>query len=355
MRSFLRALALSLLLSALSGCALPYYWQAIGGQIGILRKREPIVEVLADPTQGERVKQALQDAEAMRRFAVVELHLPDNDSYTSYVALDRPYVVWNVIATAEFSTEPERWCFPFAGCVAYRGYFDRAAAERFQARLAARGLDTYSGGSAAYSTLGYFEDPVLSTMLVGGDEYVAGILFHELAHQKIYVKGDTELSEAFAVTVEEYGVERWLRTHADAAAVQRFLDKVERRERFAELVTRQRNRLRALYAEPLEDGVKRERKAEAFAAMRREYAALKRQWNGVTDYDGWFSDAINNATLVAIATYRGWVPGLRWRLETVGLDAFFADVERLAGLDEAERQRWLEAWSRRRSAPGGLT
>jgi predicted aminopeptidase len=355
MRSSLRALALLLFASACSGCALPYYWQAIGGQIGILRKREPIAEVLADSAPDAETKALLRSVEAMRRFAIDDLHLPDNDSYTAYTALDRPYVVWNVIATEEFSTEPERWCFPFAGCVAYRGYFDRANAERFEGRLKAQGLDTYSGGSVAYSTLGYFDDPVLSTMLVGGQEYVAGVLFHELAHQKVYIKGDTELSEAFATTIEEYGVERWLRTHADEAAVRRFLGRVTRRAQFAELVARQQARLRDIYAEPVDADTMRERKNEAFAEMRREYAELKAQWNDLGDYDGWFSDAMNNATLVAIATYRGWVPALRWRLERVGLDAFFADIERLAELDDSERLRWLEAWREQRSAPGGLT
>ena len=354
MRFFLRALALSLVASASSGCAMPYYWQAIGGQIGILRHREPIAEVLADPNQDPKVKDSLRSVEEMRRFAVDVLHLPDNDSYTTYVALNRPYVVWNVVAAGEFSVEPQRWCFPFAGCVAYRGYFDRADAERFQHRLDREGLDTYSGGSTAYSTLGHFADPVLSTMLLGGDEYIAGTLFHELAHQKVYIKGDTELSEAFATTVEEYGVERWLETHADHAAMQRYLDAVTRREQFAALVSRQQVRLEAVYAEPIDDAAKREAKAAAFATMRAEYAALKLQWNGIDDYDGWFSASMNNAVLVAIATYRGWVPALRWRLENVGLEAFFSDLERIAGLDEPERRRWLEAWQDRRSAPGGL-
>ena len=188
-----------------AGCAAPYYWQAIGGQLELLRKREPIEDVVADPAADPTLKTTLTRIAAMRRFAVDELGLPSNDSYTTYVALDRPYVVWNVVATREFSVDPQRWCFPFAGCVAYRGYFDQPKAERFAPKLAADGLDTHSGGSTAYSTLGYFDDPVLSTMVNGGEQYVASLLFHELAHQKLYVKDDSEFSEAFAMVVEEFG------------------------------------------------------------------------------------------------------------------------------------------------------
>ena len=185
---FGRAISLCALASTTAGCAAPYYWQAIGGQLELLRKREPIEEVIADPAVDPKLKTTLTRIATMRRFAVDELGLPSNDSYTTYVALDRPYVVWNVVATDEFSVDPQRWCFPFAGCVAYRGYFDKAAADRFAAKLAADGLDVQSGGSTAYSTLGYFDDPVLSTMVNGGEQYVASLLFHELAHQQLYVK-----------------------------------------------------------------------------------------------------------------------------------------------------------------------
>jgi predicted aminopeptidase len=165
-----RTISLCALAATTTGCAAPYYWQAIGGQLELLRKREPIEEVIADESADPQLKATLARIDTMRRFAVDELLLPRNDSYTSYVALDRPYVVWNVVAAQEFSVDPERWCFPFAGCVAYRGYFDKAAADRYAAKLAADGLDVYGGGSTAYSTLGYFDDPVLSTMVAGGEQ-----------------------------------------------------------------------------------------------------------------------------------------------------------------------------------------
>ncbi len=280
----------------------------------------------------------------IRRFAVDELGLPDNDSYTTYVALDRPYVVWNVVAAGEFSIAPKRWCFPFTGCVAYRGFFARADAQRFEARLQRDGLDTYSGGSTAYSTLGYFADPVLSTMIGSGEQYVASLLFHELAHQKLYIKDDSEFSEAFATTIEEYGTERWLRARASATALDTYNRRLRHRRDFAALVAAQQARLKAIYARADPPDVMRMEKAQAFDALRADYAALKAQWGGSSEYDAWFAGPINNATLAAVATYRRWVPGLRAHLEAVGLDQFYADTAALAKVSAAERTARLTAW-----------
>jgi predicted aminopeptidase len=331
-----------------TGCAAPYYWQAIGGQLELLRKREPIDEVIADPQTDPRLKDTLMRITAMRQFAVDELLLPRNDSYTSYVALDRPYVVWNVVATQEFSTDPQRWCFPFAGCVAYRGYFDKEAADRFAAKLALDGLDVHSGGSTAYSTLGYFDDPVLSTMVNGGDQYVASLLFHELAHQKLYVKSDSEFSEAFAMVVEELGTERWLTQHGVPADLERYRVRRERRAQFGELIAKQQRRLRAIYTSGAAAAELRAEKERAFATLRAEYEALKAaSWEGNTDYDAWFAQPLNNATLASVATYTRWLPALRGRLHEVGLAQFYADAAALAELDAGPREQELLAWDAR--------
>lgn len=337
-----------------SGCGLPYYWQAVSGQIGLLRQRTPIDTALADANLDAEVKRRLSAVSDIRQFAVDRLQLPDNDSYTSYVDLDRSYVVWNVIAAEEFSVDPMRWCFPFAGCVAYRGYFDRAAAESYQARLAARGLDTYSGGASAYSTLGYFADPVLSTMLEGGDEYVAALLFHELAHQRLYIKDDSEFNEAFASTIEEFGMELWLRETQAAADLDRYRARLARRTEFGALVARQQSRLREIYAGNGDEERMRAAKTAAFALMRDEYEELKRRWDGASEYDDWFEQSMNNATLAAVATYRQWLPALKQRLAAVGLSEFYTDAERLADLSSAERQAWLTAWASGESTPGSL-
>jgi predicted aminopeptidase len=342
-----RAISLCVLAAMTAGCAAPYYWQAIGGQLELLRKREPIEEVIADPHADPALKNTLTRVTDMRRFAVEELGLPSNDSYTSYVELDRPYVVWNVVATNEFSVDPQRWCFPFAGCVAYRGYFDKAAADRFAADLATEGLDVHSGGSTAYSTLGYFADPVLSTMVNGGDQYVASLLFHELAHQKLYVKSDSDFSEAFAMVVEELGTERWLTQHATPTELERYRLRRQRREQFGELISVQQARLRAIYASGAPAARLRAEKEGAFATLRAEYGAVKAHWQGNTDYDAWFAQPLNNATLASVATYTRWLPALRGRLQEVGLAAFYADAAALAELRSAERQQELLAWDAR--------
>jgi predicted aminopeptidase len=340
-----RVIGLCVLVAATGGCAAPYYWQAIGGQIELLRKREPIEALVADPVVDPALKATLSRIAALRRFAVDELELPDNDSYTTYVALDRTYVVWNVVATEEFSVDPERWCFPFAGCVAYRGYFDRAAAERFAAELASRGLDTYSGGSSAYSTLGYFADPVLSTMVAGGEQYVASSLFHELAHQKLYIKNDSELSEAFAMIVEEHGTELWLTRNATREERERERERRERRAQFGTLIANQQARLRAIYASGAPPEELRAAKRRAFDELRQEYAGVKAQWRGSTDYDAWFLQPLNNATLASVATYTRWLPALRARLRDVGLTRFYADVAELADLSAEQREQRLLAWT----------
>lgn len=341
---WLRFLGLMAVCLIVQSCAMPFYWQAAAGQLELLRKRTPIERVLADPDQDEHVKATLSRVPEIRRFAEEKLHLPRNKSYTTYVDLGRPYVVWNVIATDEFSVNPKRWCYPFTGCVAYRGFFNRASAERFREALERDGLDTFLGGATAYSTLGYFADPILNTMVVGGEQHVASILFHELAHQVVYVKGDSALSEAFATAVEEYGTELWLEQQGDAEALERYRRKIRYRLEFSALVGRQQDRLRAVFSDDLPPDEMRVRKAHAYEQMREEYEALKAAWDGATDYDRWFAQPLNNAALASIATYRRWLPTLKARLEQVGPDAFYADMIELAEMSGIGRELVLESW-----------
>jgi predicted aminopeptidase len=346
MKGKLALAALIVALGMLSSCSLPFYLQAAGGQLELLRKRVPIDEILADPSRPGDLKQRLSDVLEIRTFAAEELQLPDNGSYRTYADLGRPYVVWNVVAADEFSTEPRRWCFPFAGCVSYRGFFDRAKAESFADRLRADGLDVYAGGSTAYSTLGYFADPVLNTMLADSTVEFAALLFHELAHQKVYVKSDSELSEAFASTIEEFGTRRWLEQRGDADGLAAYESRLRERGAFAELVAAQQQRLTQIYAGEASVADKRAAKMQAFEQLRREYAAAKDSGRLSSAYDAWFSQPLNNATLAAVATYRQWLPALHWRLQTVGLTAFYEEVETLAALDVEPRSARLEEWQR---------
>jgi len=345
MRSSLPLLISVLLPTLLTACALPYYTQAVRGQVGLLRERVPIPEAIADPAVSAATRERLRLATEIRRFAVGRIGLPGNESYTSFVALERDFVVWNVIAAEEFSVEPMTWCFPVAGCVAYRGYFDRARAEEFAAKLEARGLDTFIGGSVAYSTLGYFADPVLDTMLGADETEIAAILFHELAHQRIYVRGDTELSESFATAVERYAVEAWLESRHASAELLAYRDRLDRHAAFSELIARQRSRLAEIFAAGSSDDELRIAKAEAYAAMRRDYETLRQSWGNATDFDGWFAGEFNNARLVALTSYQRWVPGLHHRLDVLGPGAFYLEVGELVDLDPEQRDQRLEAWN----------
>ena len=342
-----------LLFLALSGCALPYYWQAARGQASLLRQREPIEELLASPALETTTREQLALVAGLRRFAVTELALPDNDSYTSFVDLDRDFVVFNVVAAPEFSIEPVTWCFPIAGCVSYRGYFDRERAVKFESRLRERGFDTFLGGATAYSTLGYFADPVLDTMLRRGDTEIAATLFHELAHQRLYIKDDTELSESLATAVEQYGVERWLVSRGDDGGLAAYRASLERRGEFAGLVARYREALAGAFAAGADPAAMRRAKSEIYDRMRREYASLRQAWGGHTDFDGWFGDGLNNATLVALSSYQRWVPGLRRELDRQGPEAFFMAMSDLVELDSDERRAVLESWNQE-SVAGAL-
>jgi predicted aminopeptidase len=334
----LRLAALLFAPFALSGC---YLLQAATGQMEIVAKRKPIDSLIASPTTPEPLRKRLEFVSDARAFSINELGLPDNNSYRSYADLDRPYVVWNVFATDEFSVEPRRWCFPIAGCVVYRGYFDQERAETYARHLRFSGHDASVGGVAAYSTLGHFDDPILNTMLVWNDVQLAGTLFHELAHQVLYVAGDSEFNESFATVVEEAGLERWLTAHGRIQEMRSWYTQRERGEQFIGLLLVTRERLRNLYAKQLPADVTRERKQAEFGRLKFEYTQLKAKWNGYAGYDRWFDRALNNAHLVSAATYHGCLPQLRELLKSQDGDfqKFYANARVIAeGSKEARRK-----------------
>jgi predicted aminopeptidase len=258
-----------------TGCAsVGYVAQAARGQLGVLRARKPIAKLLAAPDTPPALRARLEQVAAIRDYASRELHLPDNASYRSYADLGRPYVVWNVVAAPEFSLAPREWCFPVAGCVAYRGYFREAAARNFAAGLASHGDDVAVFGVAAYSTLGKFADPVLNTMTAYGPIDLAGLIFHELAHQKLYVAGDSAFNEAFATTVEEQGVARWAAANATPAALAAWHARRERGQDLTRIIDRSRARLREIYRSTASDEEKRQRRAAEFAVLATDVRAL---------------------------------------------------------------------------------
>ena len=315
--------------------------QAAGGQMQIVSKREPIKDVISRPATPDKLRARLEYVSAARDFASRELGLPDNDSYRSYADLGRPYVVWNVFATDEFSVEPRRWCFPIAGCVVYRGYFKEESAQDYARGIRSRGGDAMVGGVAAYSTLGHFRDPILNTMMGWSDAQLAATLFHELAHQVVYVPGDSEFNEAFATTVEEAGLERWLTERGRTQEMQAWRKQRERQQQFVDLLLGAREKLKDLYASKLPVDEMRSRKAQIFGQLKFDYTQLRVQWGGFAGYDWWFDRALGNAHLVSAATYHGCVPGFQRLLASVNgeLPRFYEEAERIAKLGSEERTK----------------
>jgi len=332
----------------LAGCSAGYYLQAVTGHLRIMQQRRPVSEVLAEPDVPVEVRKRLRTAMEALEFAHDRLGLPDNGSYRQYVDLRREFAVWNVVAAPEFSLQPLRWCFPVAGCVSYRGYFDEQAARRFAARLAARGNDVFVGGVAAYSTLGRFADPLLNTMIGMSDDRLAGLIFHELAHQLLYVKHDPMFNEGFASFIEREGLRRWFEQRGDRAARCRLARRLNYRSRVDDVLDRGRQRLAELYASGLPVAARRARKAALIDAIVAEYRALGGQAPGV---DG----TVNNAWLAALATYEEYVPAFRAMLAEAGgkLDAFYLRAQRLAALAPADRGAEIARLRRSDAGPAG--
>jgi len=336
----------------LAGCSTAeYYWQGINGEIDLLARAKSIPAVL-DKVRDPALKRKLERVLAIRDYATRELALPDNASYKRYTELDRRFVLWNVFATPPLSLSARQWCFPIAGCVNYRGYFAEKDARAEAAKLAATGDDVYIGGVPAFSTLGFFSDPMLSTFIRYPDTEIARLIFHELAHQVAYAKDDTVFNESYAVTVEEEGLRRWLVSQQDPELDRQFATSERYRTTFRALVEHARAKLEKVYTSHESDQAKLADKAEAFADMRAEYAAAKKAWGGFSAYDYWFSQGPNNASLAAVGLYTEKVPQFQALLAAEGgqLPRFYARVKELAALPKPEREAALAAASGLKSA-----
>jgi predicted aminopeptidase len=319
----MRSAAGLLALLLLNGCETAgYYMQAIGGQLGLMSRAQPVASMLTDASVPQDLRARLALAASIREFAVRELGLPDNGSYRSYADIGRPYAVWNVVATGEFSLQAVQSCFPVAGCVSYRGFFDREDAERHAAGLRADGHDVYHYGVAAYSTLGRLDDPLLSTFIRYPDAELARLIFHELSHQLVYVKDDSTFNESFAVAVEREGVRRWLAATGRSAELAGFLDAQRRGEALLMMLDDTRRRLQALYGLQLSAETMRERK-------RIEFDVLREKLQG---YPRFKEVAPNNALIASFTTYTQLVPAFEKLLAEEGgnLARFYARVRALA-------------------------
>jgi predicted aminopeptidase len=327
------------------GCAqIGYFAQAARGQMSLLADAKPVDDWLADPTVDRKLKDRLGKAKEIRQFAVQELGLPDNGSYRNYADLKRQFVLWNVVATPTLSLQPLQWCFPIAGCVNYRGYYSKDDAQAFAAELRREGNDVQVGGVPAYSTLGWFNDPLLSTFIQYPDGELARMVFHELAHQVAYAPGDSQFNESFATAVEEVGVERWLQRFGDDKTRKIYAEHEARKHDFLALLMKHRNALEANFARPVSDAQKLADKTATFQALQNDYQALKLKWGGYAGYDRWFAEPLSNAHLALVATYHDFVPGFRALLkQEQDFGKFYAAVKVMASLDKPVRQQQLLA------------
>jgi predicted aminopeptidase len=294
------------LVLSLEGC---YYMQAIRGHMDVMHRRRSVSAVLDDPNAPATLKERLELVQEARRFSIEQLELPDNGSYRSYADLEREFVVWNVLAAPEFSLQAKQWCFPVAGCVAYRGYFSEQAAHREAEKLGTDGYDVAVGGVSAYSTLGRFADPVLNTMMQWNDTDLIATLFHELAHQKVYVKNDTQFNESFATAVAEIGIERWFAARKEAGLLNVYLERKALRREMLQLVEEAKIRLAVLYDSDVEESEMRKQKDDVLRDLSTEVRRLL-SGNGA-NAPPWLSGALNNARLVSLGLYEGWLPAFR--------------------------------------------
>jgi len=359
-RRFVGMALLLLVVTTLTGCqAISYYAQAIRGHCQVLSRRQSCEKLIADPTTPKELRAKLQLAEEVCDFAKRELKLPVNGHYQCYADVGRRYVVWNVTASPEFSLESKTWWYPIVGSLDYRGYFAEQSARDYADRMARKGFDVYVEGVEAYSTLGWFKDPLLNTFIHHFGAALAEILFHELAHQRVFASGDTDFNEAFATTIGQEGARRWLRNRGDTSALEEYLLVLQRNSQFVQLVADTRQSLEVLYGdERLPDGKiqakkrapetsveqLRQKKLRIVSRLRDDYQALKTQWGGYDGYDAWFAGDLNNAQLNSVATYYDLVPAFeRLLAENDGdLEKFYALVKKLAKLPRAERHRRLQ-------------
>ena len=335
-----------LLFSALtvSACSsFGYYLDLMAGHSELLEQRKPVADILADKETKPKLRKLLKTSQKIRDFASKELHLPENDSYRQYVDLKRPYAVWNVVAAEEFSVKPKKWCFLIVGCLSYRGYYSKEEATAYADELKVQGYDIYVAGAKAYSTLGWFDDPLLNTMMYKSETHRAGIIFHELAHQVVYIDNDSAFNEAFATTVEEEGIRKWLTRNGKNNKYEEYLLDKQRDLQWNQLLQYTRNQLKEIYKLKISDKEKKLAKQQAFSSLQYNYQQLKNSWNGYNAYDKWMNQDLNNAHLLLVATYHDLVPTFKAMLknENYNLKKFYVAVEQYGQLDKEKRNKQL--------------
>ena len=320
-----------------------YYMDLMAGHTELLEQRKPVSDILANSKTEAKLRKLLTTSQNIRDFASKSLYLPENESYRTYADLKRKYVVWNVVAAKEFSIEPKKWCFIFVGCLSYKGYFSEEEANNYADQLQKEGYDVYVAGANAYSTLGWFDDPLLNTMMYKSEARRAGIVFHELAHQVVYIENDSAFNEAFATAVEQEGVRRWMEKQGDKKQYEKYIINKKRDFQLNQLLKTTREKLKQLYKLKISNQQKRVNKINIFVEMQEQYSKLKKSWGGVNIYDKWMSQNLNNSHLLLIATYHDLVPSFTALLknENYNLKKFYSLVEKLGALEKKVRNKEL--------------
>ncbi len=357
-KKWLVAVVLAIVIAAVPGCrTIGYYSQAARGEYQILANQKPIDKLIADPQTPAKLRSQLQLVEQLRAFAKDQLKLPVDGHYLKYVDVHRPYVVWNVQAAPPFSLQQHTWWYPLVGSLEYRGYFSGNSATNYAKHFAKKGDDVYVDGVEAYSTLGWFKDPILNTFIDRSEPELAEVIFHELGHQRVFARGDTDFNEAYATTVGQEGAHRWLRASGKTNLIEKYETALRRDNQFVRLVMNTREELEKIYGDTLDkDGkvkaAKRppqppaqlsEAKKRVFAELRANYQKLKLSWGGYSGYDDWFDNELNNAQLNTIANYYDFLPAFERLLQLNGgdMEKFYVEVERLSKMSKDERHQWL--------------
>ncbi len=334
-------------LTLLTGCTdLGYYWHTAKGHLEVMGKRVDIADMLEDPVVDSSLKQRLQLVLEIRQFSIDTLSLPDSGSYTRYAQLDRPYILRNLFAAPEFSIRLRSWCYPLIGCASYRGYYDEAMLADYIAGLKQQNFDIHVSSVPAYSTLGWFDDPVLSSFIDWPDYRLAGLLFHELTHQRVYVDNDTEFNESLATVVQQVGTELWLKSRNGGAELEKFYRGIEYRDEVLGLIERTRTELALLYQRDFSEAIKREQKQAVFKTARVTHAVIANKFKFQGGFTRWFARDLNNAKLASVSTYNSWVPAFLAMLKALNYDfkRFFLTVEAMGKLSRQYRESCLTLW-----------
>ena len=336
------------LLILLTGCSdLGYYWHNTNGHLSVMNERASIDELLADDQLDAELRERLQLVQEIRRFSIERLDLPANGSYSSYVELDRPYVVQNIFAAPEFSTRLHEWCYLVIGCASYRGYYDEARMLAYSEDLKSRGLEVYIGQVSAYSTLGWFDDPVLSSFINRPDYNLAGLLFHELTHQQIYIDNDTTFNESLASAVQQVGTELWLKSRQQSHQLEQLANWGRYRNEVVALIGNIREQLAEIYADDSDDASKREHKTRVFAGARDAHTEIAARHGVKGGYTHWFAGELNNAKIGSVSAYNLLTPAFVNMMYAYRLDfsAFYEYAQLVGDLKKPVRDSCLKAWN----------